>query len=96
MKITTDSSMVYGIAKAFGSWDNVIIEPDEANTILVARELLIELSKAKAATERVRELHKPIREFCIECSNGKKLNETDELFMAIPYPCPTIQALDGE
>lgn len=86
--ITTDKSMIYGLAKAFGSWDNVIIEPDEANTILVERELLIELSKAKAATERVRALHKPDEDMpnlCAapDCNFGL-------------YPCGTIKALDGE
>lgn len=86
--ITTDSSMIYGFAKAFGSWDNIVIEPDEANTILVARELLIELSKAKAATERVRKLHENHNGFCLNCL----LNDDDYA----DYPCATIQALDGE
>ena len=52
---------------------------------------LIEVQREKRAIERVRELHAPYyplrggHPYCAAC-------EGDEF---VPYPCPTIQALDG-
>lgn len=46
---------------------------------------LIEYKEMREAIQRVRKLHKPYwneQEFCDWCD--------------LPYPCPTIQALDGE
>jgi len=78
--------MIYGLARAYGSFDNVKIEPNNANTILVERELFIDLVKSHAAIARVRELHKQ-NEFgtCNYCE-----------FMQETYPCETSKALDGE
>jgi hypothetical protein len=49
--------------------------------------LMKQIEKYKAQVERVRELHKPIYEYCAVCFTGE---------FSTLYPCPTIQVLDGE
>lgn len=51
------------------------------------------VEKQLAAIARVRELHKPVDNYCDECS--MYLVE-DKYSVYIGYPCPTIKALDGE
>lgn len=47
-----------------------------------------EIQELKAAIQRVRELHKRTYEYCANC--------LDPQGFGVPYPCPTIRALDGE
>lgn len=56
MRLTTDDSMVYGFATAYQTFDNLKFTPENANTILVERELLIELAQAREAVRRLYEL----------------------------------------
>ena len=55
------------------------------------------MSTAEAALDRVRELHHPIeddsgRTICSACSHS--FSEM-ALEICTPYPCPTIQAIEG-
>ena len=56
-------------------------------------EVLNERDQLKYAIQRVRELHKPVDNYCDECS--MYLVE-DKYSVYIGYPCDTIKALDGE
>jgi hypothetical protein len=61
----------------------------------------IELNKQKTETiQRVRELHKSVTESNAACGNPDCCGEYEEWEMCADcqcdYPCPTIQALDGE
>jgi hypothetical protein len=59
------------------------------------------LNRHKQAVARLRELHKPVRSYkgkdntevlgCIECEETGSGRE-----YYVEYPCPTIQALDGD
>ena len=80
--------------------ENAILR-HEANT---DAELIEEfkglLNRAKQAIERIREVHKPFqfdalssRRACAECS---QINKHGMSIFGIEYPCPTIQALDGD
>lgn len=56
---------------------------------------------ATAAVARVRKLHRPVthlgQRWCAECSVRRSTGPRAEEWVAyIPYPCPTIDALEGE
>lgn len=56
--------------------------------------------KMYAAIKRVRELHRPIKslfgfEICKICLKDFP-TEYPSTYSVVPYPCPTIKALDGE
>lgn len=56
--------------------------------------------KAFEAIDRVRELHKPIRDSlgllaCAACSDIATMANAYEVFIAFDF-CPTIKALDGD
>ena len=59
--------------------------------------LLAEIDRLRAAIERVRALHAP-QEYTIW--SGARLqrctHSRDETGYCLPYPCPTLRALDGE
>jgi hypothetical protein len=64
---------------------------------------LIEYKEMREAIHRVRELHKPYqlkklgnstKVICVTCVD--RLNTETNILEHIPYPCPTIKALDGE
>jgi len=61
----------------------------------MVNQINAELSEAKQAIQRVRELHKPSEMLgiwdavCSVCTEG-------DLHDYVEYPCPTIKALDGE
>jgi len=52
---------------------------------------LARANKAEEAIERVRELHVPK-----EYENTCKTCDKTDMGVTVPYPCPTIQALDNE
>lgn len=59
------------------------------------------LHKASEAIKRVRELHQPDKDYpeqCTACCVPEDTGEFGACGIAIPspYPCATIQALDGE
>lgn len=54
----------------------------------------------EVAIERVRELHKPVKSLfgfmiCETCLKDFP-TEFPSTYSVVPYPCPTIKALDGE
>jgi hypothetical protein len=52
---------------------------------------LEEINFLKASIQRVRELHVPK-----EYENTCKTCDKTDMGVTVPYPCPTIKALDGE
>jgi hypothetical protein len=61
---------------------------------------LIEYKEMREAIHRVRELHKPVKSLfgftiCEVCLKDFK-TEYPNTYSVVPYPCPTIKALDDE
>lgn len=55
-------------------------------------KVMEELIQASEAIQRVRKLHAPDKENC--CTECRE--ELNDEWNWVEYPCPTIQALDGE
>jgi len=68
--------------------------------VYISQEEYIDLLKCKDQVKRVRELHKSVTETNAACGNPDCCGEYEEYEMCADcqcdYPCPTIQALDGE
>lgn len=71
--------------------------PDRVSNVALGR-LLAEYDALRAMEQRVRGLHRqviddswPTPGCCEECLTGDEQGELDY----VPYPCPTIRALDG-
>jgi hypothetical protein len=75
------------------------VEDDSGEYVEYAdyQKLLDENAQLRAAIERVRALHAP-QEYTIW--SGARLqcctHSRDETGYCLPYPCPTLRALDGE
>jgi homoserine trans-succinylase len=80
------------------------VEDHEGKQVYVInKKEYVELTWARdmqRAIERVRKLHEPYKydllidaQACSECS---QINKHGMSVFGVPYPCPTIQALDGE
>jgi len=54
------------------------------------------LRNASEAIKRVRELHQPDTDYPDECKHCTTLRGVIGLTNWVQYPCPTIEALDGE
>lgn len=57
--------------------------------------VLKKLEAAEAAIERVRERHREEYHECIECS-FEPIPDVGFRGVSVPYPCPTIRALEGD
>lgn len=78
----------------------VVVHKAKVNNSGVVTMPVEKLRKLTQAVARVRELHKPIKLYeslhCEGCESVAFDCSFDGVYPPILYPCPTIQALDGE